>query len=144
MISASDAGAHNDVTDQYAQTSRLFDYAVTKYGLMPVEEAVHKLSQKEAEFAGLKERGVLKEGYLGRRARVRSCGDGHDGDGVACGFSAGGSRLVCGNTGIDHVVVNGVLMYEFGDTPALSAGKVLRSGKDTQTVAIPRYASSTV
>ena len=30
---------------------------------MPVEEAVHKLTQQEAELAGLKERGVLKEGY---------------------------------------------------------------------------------
>ena len=56
---------------------------------------------------------------------------------------AGGSRLYCENTGIEHVVVNGVPMLEAGKYTGSLSGKVLRSGQDTYTVTIPRYAPTT-
>ena len=130
--------------DQYAQSSRLFEYAVAKFGLMPVEEAVHKLTQQEAELAGLKERGVLKEGFWADVLVFDPAAMGTTATELRPDLPAGGSRLVCGNTGIDHVIVNGVPMYEFGEYTGSLSGKVLRSGQDTETVSIPRYAPTTV
>ena len=62
MIGASDAGAHLDLflTANYATT--MLNEAVVKRGLLPLEEAVHLLTEVQANLYGLVDRGVLAEG----------------------------------------------------------------------------------
>ena len=62
VIGASDAGAHLDLflTANYATT--MLQEAVVKRGLISLEEAVHLLTQIQADLYGLVDRGVLAEG----------------------------------------------------------------------------------
>ena len=46
----------------------------------------------------------------------------------------GGWRLYGGATGIDHVLVNGVVAVSNGDVQPDRPGRILRSGRDTRTV----------
>jgi N-acyl-D-aspartate/D-glutamate deacylase len=51
----------------------------------------------------------------------------------------GGGRLVAGSTGVDHVFVAGVEVVADGTTTAARPGRVLRSGRDTETVSLARF-----
>lgn len=133
MIGASDAGAHLDMLST-------FDYAATYLELtrdrseMPVEAAVHRLTDAPARLYGLRERGRIAEGWwadlcLFEAARVAQ-GKVAWRDDLPGGFN----RLYSEPPGIEHVVVNGVEIARHGKPLDARPGKVLRSGRDTVTV----------
>jgi N-acyl-D-aspartate/D-glutamate deacylase len=138
VISASDAGAHYDVIDTYAQSSRLISNAVTKFRLMPIEEAVHRLTQVPATVTGLKDRGVIKVGNWGDFVIFDPDAMGTTPTALVDDLPGGGSRLLCGNTGIEYVIVNGEPLWEAGQYTGSLSGTVLRSGRDTVTPHVPR------
>jgi N-acyl-D-aspartate/D-glutamate deacylase len=137
LISGTDAGAHYDVIDTYAQSSRLISTAVTRFQLMPIEEAVHRLTQIPAQVTGLKDRGVLKVGNYADIVVFDPDTIGTTATELIPDLPGGGSRLKCGNTGIDHVIVNGEVLYEHGKYTGSLSGTVLRSGKDTISTSRP-------
>jgi len=143
LIGASDAGAHMDMIDSFAFSTKLLQRS-REYGLASVERAVQLMTQVPAEYFGLLERGEMKIGY---HADVVV----FDPETVATGevytrYDLPGTRehgrLYADAIGIDAVVVNGTLMVRDNVTTGALPGKVLRSGKDTETVAIPRFAAA--
>ena len=50
---------------------------------------------------------------------------------------AGGMRLYCDAVGVDHVFVNGREIVREGRNTGVRAGRILRSGRDFETVSIP-------
>ena len=64
IIGASDAGAHLDMIDTFAQTTQVLGRGVREFGLLSLEEAIQQPTQVPAELYGLRERGVLKEGWV--------------------------------------------------------------------------------
>lgn len=137
IIGASDAGAHLDMIDTFAQTTQVLGRGVREFGLLSLEEAIQQLTQVPAELYGLCERGVLKEGWLADIAVF-------DPDTVATGptytrfdLPAGAGRLYADAIGIEHVFVNGVQIIRAGEPTEKRPGTVLHSGRDTHSVTVP-------
>ncbi|HEY6130445.1 MAG TPA: amidohydrolase family protein [Halioglobus sp.] len=137
VVGASDAGAHLDMIDTFSFSTQMLGNAVSKRRLLSVEKAVHYLTEVPAKLVGLKERGLLKEGY---------CADivVFDLDTVACSdtytrrdLPGGAGRLYADAHGIEHVFVNGREIIRHNTFTGALPGKILRSGTDTATVAMP-------
>jgi N-acyl-D-aspartate/D-glutamate deacylase len=137
LIGASDAGAHLDVLDAFAFSSDLLQKGVREYGVIGLEAAVHRITQRPATYFGLVDRGVLAQGAhadivvfdearVGRGPTYRR----HDLPG------GGGYRLYAEAEGIDRVFVNGAPIVEAGVHTGRLPGAVLRSGRDTRTTAM--------
>jgi N-acyl-D-aspartate/D-glutamate deacylase len=99
---------------------RILGHYVRELGLMPLEEAVRKMTSLPASRAGLKERGLLKKGYAADivvfnpdtvidRATIK--------------------RPTLDSVGIEYVVLNGHVVVNKGEYKAGQLhGKVLRRG----------------
>ncbi len=137
IIGASDAGAHLDMIDTFAQTTQVLGNGVREFGVIGLEDAVHQLTQVPAELYGLRERGVLREGWIADVV-VFDAGTVATGE-VYTRFDlpAGAGRLYADAHGVEHVVVNGTPIIREGELTGATPGTVLRSGRDTYTVEIP-------
>ena len=137
LIGASDAGAHLDLIDTFAFSTDLLQKAVREFGVITLEEAVHQITGRQATYFGLVDRGLLAPGY---HADVVV----FDKDTVGRGPTQmrydlpGGTdfRLYADAEGIEHVLVNGVEIVRNGEHTGKLPGTVLRSGRDTKTVAL--------
>ncbi len=136
LIGASDAGAHLDQLDTFALSTTVLEYGVRKHKVITLEQAIHQMTQRAAEYFGLIDRGVIAEGYhadvvifdpatVGRGKTYFR----HDLPGTTEAF-----RLYADAEGIDHVLVNGVEIVRRGQHIGVLPGTVLRSGRDTRTV----------
>lgn len=137
VVGASDAGAHLDMIDTFSFSTQLLGNAVNKRKLLSIEQAVHHLTEVPAKLVGLKNRGLLRVGY---------CADivVFDIDRVGCSdtytrndLPGGAGRLYADASGIDHVFVNGIEIVRRNEFTGSLPGRILRSGTDTETVAIP-------
>lgn len=140
LVGASDAGAHMDMIDSFAFSTKMLETCRT-YSLMSMERAVHLMTQVPAEYFGLKQRGVLKKGFHADVVVFEA-------EAVACGASytrydlpgtTEHGRIYADAIGIDAVIVNGQVLVRNNQTTSARPGTVLRSGRDSETVAIPRY-----
>jgi N-acyl-D-aspartate/D-glutamate deacylase len=137
VIGASDAGAHLDMIDTFAVPTQVLGNGVRKHGVIALEEAVRQLSDVPARLYGVRERGRLVPGW---HADVVV----FDPKSIACGptytrfdLPAGAGRLYADSEGIEHVFVNGVEIVSGGSHTGEWPGRVLRSGRDTDTVEVP-------
>jgi N-acyl-D-aspartate/D-glutamate deacylase len=133
VIGASDAGAHLDLLATFQYATGLLEGAVREHQLLPLEEAIHLLTDVQARLYGLKHRGRVVEGWFADLvvldpATVKS----HE---VAMRFDlpGGAGRLYAEADGIEHVLVNGRHIVRDSRLTAERPGKVLRSGVDTET-----------
>lgn len=140
VIGASDAGAHLDMIDTFAFSTKVLQKGVREFGLITLEEAVHQLTEAPAKLMGLAERGVLREGFHADIVVF-------DPATVACGpaytrfdLPAGAGRLYADAEGVAHVIVNGEVIIRDGGYTGATPGTVLHSGRDTYTVPIPAAA----
>jgi N-acyl-D-aspartate/D-glutamate deacylase len=132
VVGASDAGAHLDMIDAFAFSTNLLS-AARDHDLLSLEETVHQLTQVPAELMGLKDRGVLKEGW---RADLVVFDPDTAGSGptyVRHDLPGDEMRLYADAIGVSHVIVNGQLIVENGVHTGALPGHVLRSGRDTET-----------
>jgi N-acyl-D-aspartate/D-glutamate deacylase len=136
VIGASDAGAHLDMIDTFAQTTQVLGNGVRKYGVIELEEAIRQLTRVPAMLYGLKERGELQEGWFADVVVF-------DPNTVATGptylrqdLPAGAGRLYADALGVESVIVNGVEIVRDGDHTGAYPGTVLHSGRDTDTVEV--------
>jgi N-acyl-D-aspartate/D-glutamate deacylase len=136
LIGASDAGAHLDQLDTFALSTTVLQDGVRKHKVITLEQAVHQMTQRAADYFGLIDRGVVAEGYhadlvvfdpatVGRGKTYFR----HDLPGSDEAF-----RLYADAEGIDRVLVNGVEIVRNGEHVGVLPGTVLRSGRDTRTV----------
>jgi N-acyl-D-aspartate/D-glutamate deacylase len=137
VIGGSDAGAHLDMINTFAVPTSLLASGVREHGVISLESAVSKLTSKPAELMGLRERGLLKQGWHADIVIFDADKVGPGREYTRYDLPANGRRLYSDAEGISHVIVNGREIIRNGkylDTPA---GIILRPGRDTYTVAIP-------
>ena len=132
LIGLSDAGAHTSQLCDACFATHLLGHWVREKGAISLEQAVHKMTAKPAEIFGLTGRGLLKAGAPADIVVF-------DPDTVAAGglkrvsdLPNNEERLISEASGIEAVIVNGVLLrYNGEDVIAPTApmpGALLRNG----------------
>lgn len=134
MLGGSDAGAHLDRMLGAPYPARFLADCLRGRRLVPVEEAVRMITSDPASLYGLRERGRVEEGFHADlvvldpetvdTSMSRKVGD----------LPGGAERLTADSTGIEHVLVNGTEVVSSGEPTGERPGRVLRSGRDTETV----------
>jgi N-acyl-D-aspartate/D-glutamate deacylase len=135
VVGASDAGAHLDMLATFSYSTSLLA-ASREHDLVPLEEAVHLLTDVQARLYGIRDRGRLANGGYADVVVF-------DEDRVAPGpvhtrhdLPAGAGRLYADAEGIEHVLVNGTEIVRGGELTGERPGTLLRSGQDTDTVEV--------
>jgi N-acyl-D-aspartate/D-glutamate deacylase len=136
VIGASDAGAHLDLLASFNYTTALLGAAVRQRHLLPIEEAVHLLTDVPARLYGLVDRGRLEPGWHADIVVIDPTTVATDEIGMRFDLPGGGGRLFAGAQGIDHVIVNGTEVVRDGKLADARPGAVLRAGRDTRTPAL--------
>ena len=133
VIGASDAGAHFDLLASFNYATGMLQRAVRERNMLSFEEAIHLMTQVQAELYGLRDRGLLREGWFADVIVIDPTTIGSDA--VAMQFDLPGNegRLYAGSTGVDHVLVNGEAIVTDGALTDGRSGTLLRSGRDTAT-----------
>jgi N-acyl-D-aspartate/D-glutamate deacylase len=132
MIGASDAGAHLDMIDTFHYTSYMLGVARDQQ-VISLEETVRHLAWRPAEFMGLVERGQLRKGWHADLVLFDPQTVGELPTYVRSDLPGDEWRLFGEARGISHVVCNGTVIVEDGAHSGDLPGRVLRSGRDTQT-----------
>jgi len=135
LIGASDAGAHLDMIDSFAFSTALLANGVRERGLISLEAAIWHLSGGPAALYGLRGRGRVEPGAFAdlvvfdpERIGAGPLHTRHD-------LPGGAARLGSAAIGISTVIVNGVEILRDGvRRESARPGRVLRSGRDTDTV----------
>jgi N-acyl-D-aspartate/D-glutamate deacylase len=133
VIGASDAGAHLDLLASFNYTTAVLGRAVRDKRVLPLEEAVHLLTDKPAQLYGLRQRGRVAEGWF---ADLVVLDEGQVGPGeidLRFDLPGGACRLYAEPTGVDHVLCNGVEIVRQGSLTGAHPGRIIRSGRDTDT-----------
>jgi N-acyl-D-aspartate/D-glutamate deacylase len=136
ILGASDAGAHLDMLDTFATTTQVLGSAVREQGVLGLELAVRELTDVPARLYGLRESGRIAPGWRADLVifdeREIGCGPTY----TRRDLPAGAGRLYADARGIAHVLVNGTEIVRNGESTGALPGTVLRSGRDTETVAL--------
>ncbi len=134
MLGASDAGAHLDMIDTFTYSTSLLGPGVRERGLMNLERAVAELSDRPARFLGLRDRGRIEIGHHADLTLFDPATVGPGEIHTRHDLPAAAGRLYAEATGIEHVLVGGVPLVSAGRLTHARPGRVLRSGRDTETV----------
>ncbi len=140
IVGASDAGAHLDMIDSAMYATRFLANVVRKYGAMPLERAIQHITEAPAKLVGIKDRGLLKEGWHADVVIFDEASVSDQPVYTREDLPAGGARLYGDAVGIHHVIVNGREIIRDNEYLGTPAGQVLRPGTDTYTVSIPAAA----
>ena len=127
--------------DTFAFSTNLLEKGVRKHAVISLEEAVHQLTEVPARMMGLKERGLLRDGWFADLVifdpAIVGCGQVH----TRYDFPGGEGRLYADAKGISHVIVNGQVIIQDNAYTGKTPGTVLHSGRDTYTVTIAAAAT---
>jgi N-acyl-D-aspartate/D-glutamate deacylase len=139
MLGGSDAGAHMDLMCHGNYPTVVLGEAVRERGLLTVEEAVEMMTDRPARHYGLRDRGRIAEGWHAdlvvfdpTRVATMATEVLHD-------LPGGGERLFAASQGVDHVFVGGSEVVTDGTVTNARPGRVLRSGRDTDTVSLADF-----
>jgi N-acyl-D-aspartate/D-glutamate deacylase len=135
MLGGSDAGAHLDRMCGAPYPTRFLADALRGHRLVPVERAVQLLTQAPAELFGLADRGTLRPGAHADVVVLDPGTVGSDPATLVGDLPGGSARLTAGSQGIVRVLVNGTAVVVDGRATGAVPGRLLRSGRDTYTVA---------
>ena len=134
VLGASDAGAHLDMMTGADFPTRCLAELVHKRGAFTLEELVHRFTDVPARLYGIKDRGRIDGGYWAdlvlfdpEKIGTTPLSTVHD-------LPAGAPRLTTTSTGVEHVLVGGQPVVRHGTLTAELPGRLLRSGRDTETV----------
>ena len=101
---------------------------------MSLETAVAHLTTRPARLLGLRGRGRIEVGGCADITLFDPASVGPGEIHTRYDLPAGAGRLYAEATGIEHVLVGGVALVSGGRLTEARPGRVLRSGRDTQTV----------
>jgi N-acyl-D-aspartate/D-glutamate deacylase len=134
VIGGSDAGAHLDMMCGAIYSTALLSHGVREFGVIGLEEAVHRLTDVPARLYGLRDRGRIAPGAHADLVLFDPATVGYQPERMRYDLPGGAWRLHSEATGIDRVLVNGVTVVEGGAPTGATPGTLLRSGRDTGTV----------
>jgi N-acyl-D-aspartate/D-glutamate deacylase len=134
VVGGSDAGAHLDTMCGAIYSTSLLGDGVAKRQLISWEEGIRQLSDVPARLYGLRERGRLVEGWWADIVVFDPETIGHLPERTRDDLPGGASRLYAEATGVEHVLVNGTEIVRHGQFTEARPGRVLHSGRDTETV----------
>jgi N-acyl-D-aspartate/D-glutamate deacylase len=133
LIGASDAGAHLDMFATFNYATTLLGKAVRECKLLPLEEAVHLMTQVPAELYGLTHRGRVEEGWHADLVVLDPDIIGSKDVEMRLDLPGGAPRLYAEAHGVEHVFVNGGAIVRDGKLTDERSGTLLRAGRDTAT-----------
>jgi N-acyl-D-aspartate/D-glutamate deacylase len=137
VVGGSDAGAHLDTMCGAIYTTALLGEAVRVRGLLGWEEAAHQLAEVPARLYGLVRRGRIAPGWFADLVVVDPASVGHGKERTRDDLPGGASRLYAEAHGVVAVFVNGRQVVDGSRFTGELPGRVLRSGRDTETVSLP-------
>jgi N-acyl-D-aspartate/D-glutamate deacylase len=126
LIGLSDAGAHAALECGYGFTTYLLGHWVRDKGIMPLEEAVRKLTSQLADQLGLADRGRICAGLKADLVLFDPATVNMLRPVPAFDLPGGGKRFVQKAEGISHTIVNGAVFMEHGEHAGSYAGRLLR------------------
>jgi N-acyl-D-aspartate/D-glutamate deacylase len=137
LLGGSDSGAHVDLMCHANYPTVVLGEMVRDREVFTMEEAVRRMTDMPARLLGLRERGQVRAGWHAdlvvfdattvASLPARSVDD----------LPGGAVRLTADAVGIEHVLVGGRSVVRAGKMTGATAGRVLRSGTDTETVSVP-------
>jgi N-acyl-D-aspartate/D-glutamate deacylase len=137
ILGASDAGAHLDFIATFNFTTAFLGNHVRDKGLMPLEEAIHRITDVQARLYGLTGRGRVEEGWQADLVVFDADTIAPEPVAMRHDLPGGAGRLYGGAEGIEHVFVNGAEIVRGKEVTDERPGTLLRSGRDTETVTVP-------
>jgi N-acyl-D-aspartate/D-glutamate deacylase len=134
MLGGSDAGAHLDRMCGSPYPTRFLGDSLRGHQLVPVEEAVRLITDVPARLFGLRGRGRIVEGFQADITIVDPATVDAGLPTLTPDLPGDSPRLLAKPIGVHRVLVNGVETIVDGEPTGATAGTVLRSGQQTDTV----------
>jgi N-acyl-D-aspartate/D-glutamate deacylase len=134
MVGGSDAGAHLDRMCGSNYPTAFLEDCLRGRKLVPVVQAVHMMTGQPARLFGLRERGVLAEGFAADLFVFDPAVVGSEPASLVHDLPGDAPRLIAGSKGVVRVLVNGVETVRDGRATGAVPGALLRSGHDTASV----------
>jgi N-acyl-D-aspartate/D-glutamate deacylase len=119
--------------DSFSYSTTLIARTVRERSLLPLEEAVHYLTERPARLYGVIDRGVIAEGAHADLVLFDADRIGPGAVTTRFDLPGGAARVYGEAEGIDHVFVNGHEVVSEGAFTDARPGTLLRSGRDTVT-----------
>jgi N-acyl-D-aspartate/D-glutamate deacylase len=135
VLGASDGGAHVRGVVNVEYTTATFEELVRQDAEFSVEELVQEFTDVPARLYGLVDRGRLTRGAWADVVVFDPDTIGSSPVSLVRDLPGGAARLFSAGLGIDHVFVNGREIVRHGAFTGATPGRVLRSGRDTTTIA---------
>jgi N-acyl-D-amino-acid deacylase len=126
LLGLSDAGAHVQFNAAFAYATKILGYWVRERQVMPLEQAIHKLTFQVASVYGLWDRGLLRPGYAADVVVFDPAAVNAREPEWVQDYPANTRRLTQLADGVDYTIVNGAVIYEDGRLTGDLPGKVLR------------------
>jgi N-acyl-D-aspartate/D-glutamate deacylase len=128
MLGQSDAGAHvSSGNPGFGFGTIMLSYWVRERGLMPLEDAIRKLTFMPASIFGIGDRGLLRPGMAADMFVFDPATIDLEAPRKVNDLPEGAPRYVQGARGIHYSIVNGSVLMEKGAHTGAYPGKVLRS-----------------
>jgi N-acyl-D-aspartate/D-glutamate deacylase len=127
LIGQSDAGAHLAYDAGFGYSTTFLGAWVRDRGVLPLEEAVRKLTFMPASIFGLHDRGLLRPGLAADIAVFDPATVGALDRELVHDLPGGEPRYVQHARGVHYTVVNGEVLMEGGEHAGAYPGRVLRS-----------------
>jgi N-acyl-D-aspartate/D-glutamate deacylase len=134
MIGGSDAGAHLDRMCGAPYTTEWLGDCIRGKQLIPMERAIHHITDVPARMFGLKDRGRLAEGWIADVVVFDPATVDSGEVSMVKDMPGDAKRLYADAVGIQKVFVNGRLTIDDGKPTGELPGRVFKSGTDTETV----------
>jgi len=111
----------------------MLEEAVRHHQVLSLEEAVHLITDVQAQLYGIRERGRVTQGWYADLVVFDPLQVGSEQVSMRFDLPGGAGRLYAGANGIGHVLVNGAPVVTDGELTGALNGRLLRSGTDTAT-----------
>lgn len=134
ILGASDGGAHMDMIYGSDFPTRCLAELVRERQVFSLEEMIRKFTDEPARLYGLRDRGRLAVGAVADIAIFNPATVGAGPLRTVADLPGGGVRLKTEAIGMHHVLVAGEPLVSDGKLTDHRGGKLLRSGRDSETV----------
>jgi N-acyl-D-amino-acid deacylase len=122
----SDAGAHVQFGVEFGYSTTLLGYWVRERQIMPLEQAIHKLTYQVAAIYEIRNRGLLRPGYAADFAIFNpDTVKPHEAEWTQ-DYPADTRRLIQRSEGMHYTIVNGTVVCEDGKLSGDLPGQVMR------------------